>query len=125
MVVVIEDDWAIADLFAKVIEKSGGRAIVESSPVDALAIYVNDMRITAVVADYQLGGALDGIEVLASFQELRPDVRRLLVTAHPKDEAIVDALRAGIIEVLLEKPPRIADLRVALGLSASHSGASR
>ncbi len=118
MILIVEDDTAIASFLSLVVEKAGQRAIVEHDSVAAVASWVNDARVTAVLADYNLNGALTGAEVLQAWQEVRPEVRRVLVTAHPKDAIIMDGLANGSIEAMLEKPPRLADLRAALQLTS-------
>ncbi len=123
-VLVCEDDPSIAEFLALVITKAGGKAFIENDPFNALSMWLQDRRITAALIDYNLQCAMTGIEVLSAFQEVRPEVRRILITANARDADITEALASAVAEVLLDKPPRLADLRAALGLTSGGRGSS-
>src|SRR5258708_19396478 len=56
----------------------------------------------AILSDIKMPGT-DGLELLAKMQELRPEVPTLLITGHPDDTLITQALRSGAYD-FLQKP---------------------
>jgi CheY-like chemotaxis protein len=70
-------------------------------------------RPVAILADYMMP-RIDGLEVLAMAQEQHPNVRRVLITAAPQEQAVRDAVTSGIAQMVIAKPPSIADIKMAL-----------
>ena len=112
-VLCIDDDESVARLIADVVAFCKQEPVVETDAVDSVRKHIQDNNVKAVLCDL-LMPRMDGIEVLGLWMESRPDVRRVLITAAPKEERIREALREGIVQMVIEKPPNIADIRMAL-----------
>lgn len=112
-VLCLDDDLTIAKLLGVVVTNEGHEPLVETDAILALSKHLLDPEVACVICDYQMDN-LTGIEVLAAFQERRPDVRRVLFTAFPRDAELSEALRTGVVEMLLPKPPHMSDLRAAV-----------
>lgn len=81
--------------------------------VASIGANIQDPNVKAVLCDLMMP-RMDGIEVLEIWMEARPEVRRVLITAAPKEERIREALRSGIVQMVIEKPPNIGDIKFAL-----------
>lgn len=112
LVLCVDDDVAIAALVAEVVRFCKLEAEVHSDPI-AAAARLRDPRIGAVLTDLMMP-RLDGVELLSIAQEQRPDVRRVLITAAPNEEVVKEAVRAGVVQMVIAKPPGISDIKLAL-----------
>jgi DNA-binding NarL/FixJ family response regulator len=70
-----------------------------------------------VLSDFAMPD-LDGVDLLAEVYKLRPDARRLLLTASPDDPKVRAALQEGLVEVVLAKPATAERLHEALGVGS-------
>lgn len=114
LVLCIDDDLTIARMVADVCRFSKHDAVIETSSIDALTKWIHDRRIHAVITDY-LMPKLDGIELLIVFRDMRPDVRRVLITAAPTEqEAVRKAEADGTVQMVITKPPTISDIQLAV-----------
>lgn len=111
-VLCLDDDRTIAEMVARVVRFCGHEPVVETNSVDALVRWSRG-GLAAAIVDYLMPG-VDGVEVLASLQEHTPSCRRILLTAAPKESAVLDALSSGIIQRVIAKPPLLDDLSGAL-----------
>lgn len=111
-VLCIDDDRSIAQMTADIVEFHGHDPIVVTRSMDVVTFFP-DLAVKAIFADYMMP-LLDGLELLAMVQERRPDIRRILLTAAPEEQAVKEALAAGLIQLLYSKPPSIADVKLAL-----------
>jgi DNA-binding NtrC family response regulator len=57
-----------------------------------------------------------GLEVLKTARELRPEVRRVLITGYADLPSIVDGLHTGVIDRLLAKPLVPTELSTAVAV---------
>lgn len=113
-VLCLDDDESVARLVAQVVEFCKHEPIVELSSLDAVAKHVHDQRVKAILCDYMMP-KMNGIEVLVVFRDVRPDVRRVLITAAPGEPEVKAAEREGLVQMVLAKPPSISDIKYALG----------
>jgi response regulator of citrate/malate metabolism len=100
-------------LVADVVAFCKHEPVVEMDSVASIGGYIQDQAVKAVLCDLMMP-RMDGIEVLEIWMDARPEVRRVLITAAPKEERIREALLTGVIQMVIEKPPQIADIRMAL-----------
>jgi len=112
-VLCLDDDDMVARLIAEVVEFCGHEPVRESDPLKASSDHLHDRKIAAVLTDYMMP-RLDGVDVLVVWQESRPEVRRVLITAAPNEPAVKEALRTGVAQMVIAKPPTIADIKMAL-----------
>lgn len=112
-VLCIDDDEMVARLIAEVVEFCGFEPIKETDSMTAMVQHVRDSSICAVLTDYMMP-RFDGVEVLVMWQEQRPEVRRVLITAAPHEQIVKEAGRSGVAQMVISKPPSIADIKMAL-----------
>jgi len=112
-VLCIDDDETVARLIADVVEFCGYEPIIETDSMKATTQHLRDKKIFAVITDYMMP-RLDGVDVLAIWQEQRPEVRRVLITAAPQEQAVREAGKSTIAQMVIAKPPSIADIKMAL-----------
>lgn len=114
LVLVVDDDVAIAQMVARVVEFYGHEPAVETNSLDAAqrcAQWGSDLG--AAIVDYMMPG-LDGVELLVVVQQTVPSARRILLTASPKEPAVQTAWKEGVIHKVVGKPPTLHDLEVVL-----------
>jgi len=112
-VLCIDDDASVARLITEVVEFCGFNAILEMDAMAAATNYIHDRQIVAVLTDLMMP-KLDGIDVLTVWQQNRPEVRRVLITAAPQEHSIKDAVKQHTVQMVIAKPPSIADIKMAL-----------
>jgi len=112
-VLCLDDDLTIARMIGDVVEFCGLVPVVEQDSIEATSTHLRDSAVRAVLVDYMMP-RLDGITVLLMWQESRPDVRRVLITAAPQETEVREALRSGVAQMVISKPPSIADIKMAL-----------
>ena len=112
-VLCIDDDPSVAELVAEIVTYCGHTAVVLTDPM-AVVVHLRDHDLGAVLTDYMMP-KLDGIEVLTIVQETSaPRVRRVLITAAPQEAAVKAATASGVVQLVISKPPRILDVKLAL-----------
>jgi CheY-like chemotaxis protein len=112
-VLCLDDDESVARLISDVVAFLGHQPVVETSSLDAISSHLREPRVKAVLTDYMMP-RMDGLEVLEVFRLERPDVRRVLITAAPNEELVRKAVRDGLAQMVIAKPPAIGDIKVAL-----------
>lgn len=110
-VLCVDDDVAIAQMVGRVVEFLGHTPVICT---DSFDVIMNHRRgHVAAVVDY-LMPRFDGIELLAAIQDVDPKCRRIMLTAAPHEAAVREAVRSGIIQRVIGKPPTLFDLESAL-----------
>lgn len=112
-VLCIDDDETVARLIAEVVEFCGHTSVIETNSIEAATTHLRDSQIAAVLTDFMMP-ALDGIDLLTIWQEQRPQVRRVLITAAPNEAPVKAAGRSGLAQMVIAKPPSIADVKLAV-----------
>jgi DNA-binding NtrC family response regulator len=110
-VLVVDDDAEIARLVGRIVEFCGHTPLIVTDSFDVILHHRRGHQ--AAVIDY-LMPRFDGLELLASIQEVEPSCRRILLTAAPDEAAVREALRTGIVQRVIEKPPSLLDMENAL-----------
>jgi CheY-like chemotaxis protein len=117
-VLCLDDDATIAQMVANAVRYCAFELQVEMEPVtcfDSTEAIIQFSRADFAVAIVDLMmPRISGIEVLAAFQEGSPKCRRILLTAAPNEPDVLRAAKEGIIQLVIAKPPGIADFRTAL-----------
>lgn len=111
-VLCLDDDAAVAGLVATLVDTCGCVGIVLTDPFEVGA-YMTDPAVKAVLSDFFMPQR-DGLEVLQEVQKLRPEVRRILVTAAPHEHPVREALRTGRVHYVVSKPLSLLDINTAL-----------
>jgi two-component system response regulator FixJ len=101
VVVVLDDDTAVRESLAALLESDGHRALAYASGREFLDAY--DGRMTAcLVTDVHMPGA-NGLEVLASLKARDAGLPIIVITGHADVPMAVKAMRAGAFD-FVEKP---------------------
>lgn len=102
-VLVVDDNAALAENIAEILEEEGFATTVATGPEDALAA-ARRRPIDAAVLDVRMPG-MDGVTLTARLTQLHPGATVVLMTAHTRDERLRDAIRAGVRAVLPKPVP--------------------
>jgi DNA-binding NtrC family response regulator len=103
------------DLSRQVSHVFGGSFVVARfrNPRSAIGMLSDDPDICAIITEQVMRGA-DGVVLLESIRTMRPSVRRIMVTRYPELAGIVDGVKSGAIQALVQKPATDTDLLVAV-----------
>lgn len=113
LVLCIDDDATVAEMVADIVQFCGHEAIIETSSIDAVTKWVRHPKLGVVLSDY-LMPKMNGLELCEVFRETRPNVRRVVITAAPDEREVKDALKSGLVQMVVAKPPSIGDIRSTL-----------
>lgn len=112
-VLCIDDDPTIAALLAMLVSECEHDPVVLTDPMQVES-YLLDPDVQVVLTDYMMP-RMDGVDVLHLCQKLRPGIRRVLVTAAAHEHPVREALRTGLADQVIAKPPSPGDICAALG----------
>ncbi len=103
-VFVVDDDEGILLLQRRALERAGYRVTTASSAEEAeSAVARSDPDL--LVLDYSLGGGLSGLDFYRSLRRRSADVPAILVTGFSDEGRAIEALRAGVRDVI----PKVGD----------------
>jgi len=101
VVLVVDDDVELRESLVRLLAESDLTAVGAASSLHALEI-LQQSRVDVVVSDHFVWG-IDGVSLLSAVRERWPHVQRILFTADPAPDVVVDAVnRAGVHKVLLK-----------------------
>ncbi len=112
LVLVVDDDESVARLVAKMVAFCTHTPLVLSDPFQAAAA-MREREVGALLTDYMMP-KLNGIELMLLAQDTSPRTRRVLITAAPQETEVREALKSGVAQMVIAKPPGIADIEIAL-----------
>jgi CheY-like chemotaxis protein len=99
------------DMFRVVFGREGQVVTVDCGE-DALAA-LEQGRFDVVVTDQRMP-TMPGTVLLARARERWPEMGRIILTGYPTDREVQEALRAGVVQQVVPKPWRPADLEEAI-----------
>lgn len=111
-ILIADDEPAIRESLATVLEKEGYSCVTAASGDDAIASFDED-PFDIVITDIQMPGA-SGIEVMHHVREKVADTIVLLITAHASLETAIEAVREGASDYLA-KPIRFESVVMRVG----------
>lgn len=82
VILLIEDEPAVLELAAFILEREGFRTLPAASAVDALEIFAREKQVDLVLSDIQMEG-MSGIEFARRVLSERPETRVLLMSGYP------------------------------------------
>ena len=102
-ILLVDDDTALLEALPHMIALRihGVRVDTSDSASRALEL-IQDHDYDAVVSDIKMRG-MDGLELLAQLQVLRPEVPTMLITGHADQSLVTQALRSGAYD-FIQKP---------------------
>jgi len=105
-VFLLDDDEGILRLERRALERAGYRVTIAQSIEQADAIFASpDAAPDLLVLDYSLGSAVTGLDFYRSLRSRGVDVAAILVTGFSDEGRAIEALRAGIRDVI----PKVGD----------------
>lgn len=114
---VVEDDAAVRDLAAAILEETDLDVIACDSAEAAIGVLERKgMNVALLFADVRLGGAMDGIALARTVEQRWPDVRMVLTSGY--DERSTGRLPEQAI--YMQKPWRALDVL----MEAEHASAA-
>jgi DNA-binding NtrC family response regulator len=108
---IVDDDPAIRASLAEAIEDTAIELVAADSGEAALGL-LDAAKPDVVLTDVRMPG-LDGLTLLATLRERRPDIDVVMMTAYDDMPTVVAAMREGAADFLV-KPLRLHDLRRVL-----------
>lgn len=116
-VLFVDDSDVTLHILKLMVRNEGYEVFTCVEPEKALGM-VRDLDIDIVVTDWSMP-RMDGLELLRLVARLRPEVVRIMLTAHATLHLAVDAMNQGHVRHFLTKPMRAAEVRSALKLAAT------
>lgn len=109
MILIVDDDASNRSSVKQVLTREKWECIEAADGNEAIQILRDNPHIQLLITDMKMPG-INGLELLQTCRNIRPDVQRLLITAFGTIEATVEAMRAGAFDVLT-KPVKMKALR--------------
>ncbi|MBN2432752.1 MAG: sigma-54-dependent Fis family transcriptional regulator [Acidobacteria bacterium] len=107
-IVVVDDDNVAREMLTEALRREGYRVIPAESGEEALAILDEEPQ-ELVITDVRMSG-MNGIELLKSIKERRPETMVIVVTAFGNSAVTIDAISAGAFD-FISKPFKIEKIR--------------
>jgi DNA-binding NtrC family response regulator len=107
-VLVVDDDAAMREMLASLMEEEGLDCACAASADTALE-ELRESEFDVVLSDIRMAGK-DGLELTGELRELRPDTPVILMTAFGSIDSAVEALRAGAFDYVTKPFKREAIL---------------
>jgi signal transduction histidine kinase len=102
-ILLVDDDRALLQALPHMVALRIHGVQVDTSDTAQQALeQIRERDYDAIVTDIKMPG-MDGLELLAKIQELRPEIPTLLITGHADQSLIIQALRCGAYD-FIEKP---------------------
>lgn len=117
LVLLIDDDFSVRKMHAKVLSRAGFRVEAAASGAEALALLERGLRIGAVVTDLHMPG-IDGLSFMKAIRKIDLDVPVIVVTGYPSLESAVRVIEYGGFRYLT-KPASATELVVAIRSAVS------
>ena len=102
LILVVEDDAGVATLQRRRLERAAFRVIVASDVASGMAA-LEQQRVDLVLLDYRLGSTT-GLDLHRRMKAAGFDVPVILVSASMEDAMVIEAIRAGVRDVVVKSP---------------------
>jgi two-component system response regulator (stage 0 sporulation protein F) len=112
MVLVVDDDPSVLSTYARLLRRSGYKAVTEDDPLKVLANGRLQEEVDLLLLDYKMPG-MDGLSLLAELRRRECKAHCILVSAYLNDDVRSQARNLGV-ERMLEKPVDVFALRQAI-----------
>jgi two-component system sensor histidine kinase/response regulator len=112
IILVIDDEEAMRDSCAQIIERNGWRAETAEDGTSGLA-KVRELRPRVVILDLKMPG-LSGFDVLKELPGIDPGLLAVVITGYATIDSAVEAMKIGAFD-FLPKPFTPEELRIVLG----------
>ena len=117
VILVVEDDRAMRELLASVLEPLEARVVAVRDPRQALDCLEHE-DVAVVVTDLRMPG-IDGVEVVKFAKKCNGLTQAVVITGYATVESAVEALKNGAYDYL-RKPFEPVDLRLSVERALQH-----
>jgi len=117
LVLLVDDDFSVRKMHAKVLTRAGFSVEVSPTGAHALGLLEQGLRVGAIVTDLHMPG-LDGLSFLKAVRKIDLDVPILVVTGYPSLESAMRVIEFGGFRYLT-KPAPAAELVGAIRSAVS------
>jgi PAS domain S-box-containing protein len=120
VVLIVDDDDDLRNAFARVIEECEFLSVPVKSGLHALQI-LEQRHVDIVICDQFMPG-MDGVQLLELVRQRYPRCVRILFTAHPSSDVVLDAVNRGGVHKVLVKSMHAVAIRdeIERAVLASH-----
>jgi putative nucleotidyltransferase with HDIG domain len=115
-VLIVDDDLLILELLSQMLKRAGFTTTCHTSPLEALSA-VELERPEVIIADFVMP-EMNGIAFLEMSIARSPGSARILCTGHTDSDVVMQAVNAGQVNRIIEKPPREVELISAVSQAA-------
>ena len=122
-VMVVDDDLSMCAFLESFLCERGYSALTLDRPEEALKRYQAE-RPAAVILDLVMPGGMDGLEALAAFKKIDPDVPIIVLSGQGRTTTVVQAMKLGAAD-FVGKPFDEPDLEGPLADALRHQQACR
>ncbi len=120
-VLIVDDDPALLQALSETLQlRTPSLAVETSDSAPAAVELISSTDYDAIVADIKMPD-MDGMQLLSSIRDLRPDTPTLLITGHGEHDLAVQALRGGAhdyVQKPIDRDYFVGSLNHALELRA-------
>ena len=116
VIMVVDDDLEISDLFKMALQNQGYDVFSFTDPLQALERFkTNYNACNLVISDLRMPG-MDGVQLLRNIKLLNPKTKALLMTAFDitGDTELTDNQDNSVIDDFIQKPITIRKLRALI-----------
>jgi PAS domain S-box-containing protein len=96
LVLVVDDEEGIRSMTRRMLERFGYRVMMASNGAEAVALYVQHQSDVAVVITDMAMPVMDGPATIFALKAIEPDVRIIASSGHTVNDAVAQALSAGV-----------------------------
>jgi two-component system, probable response regulator PhcQ len=107
-VLLVDDEPVVLTSLRETLRPEGFTIALANSPGEALEL-ARQHTFAVVVSDYQMP-EMNGVELLAEIRKLRPEAGRILISAVPTAENMIEAVNEAQISRFIMKPWRREEL---------------
>ena len=116
-ILIVEDERSHGEALKEGLERSGHACVLVESGEEGMTSLARRLP-HVVISDYQLGGRMNGLDVIKKARELGPWIQGILITAHGDEKLARDAIIEGGAYDYLTKPLDLEELRGTVGRAA-------
>ncbi|OQW62106.1 MAG: sigma-54-dependent Fis family transcriptional regulator [Proteobacteria bacterium HN_bin10] len=102
-ILVVDDEADIRDLISGILEDDGHQVRTARDSDEALAAFAKRKPSLIVLDIWLQGSRMDGLDLLANFKDIDPDMPVIVISGHGTIETAVAAIRKGAYD-FVEKP---------------------
>jgi len=111
-VIFLDDEPSILRSLERTFRRELFDIRTSESPKEAIS-WIHDPNVKLIISDYRMA-EMTGLEVLKAVQEMRPELKRFILSGFADEELIKSALSLGNIDQYLLKPWNVDDLRARI-----------